>query len=68
MWREIKAEIVELRSNLTFALNLSLLAVITTASLHGLAELQSQNIPLTQNNSVTNVSGSSSTRFIVEPK
>jgi hypothetical protein len=41
--REVKAEIIELITNLTFARNLSLTMMIAIASLYGLAELQSQN-------------------------
>jgi len=65
MLRELKAEIVELITNLTFARNLSLSMVIAAFSLVGLAELQSQNTLLTQQNSITNVSNSS-TKLIID--
>ena len=66
MLREVKAEIRILATNLTFARNLSLSMVVTIFSLYGLAELQSQNISLTQQNSITNVSNSSSTKVIMD--
>ncbi|MEL6579619.1 MAG: hypothetical protein AAFQ14_07705 [Cyanobacteria bacterium J06621_12] len=66
MWREVKAEIIELGSNLIFARNLSFTIIIAIAGLYGLAELQSQDTSLTQTNSITNLSNSSSTKIIVE--
>jgi hypothetical protein len=42
--REVKAEIIELITNLTFVRNLSLTMMIAIASLYGLAELQSQRL------------------------
>jgi hypothetical protein len=46
MLREVKAEIIELITNLTFVRNLSLTMMITIASLYGLAELKSKNAQL----------------------
>ena len=66
MVREIKAEIIELITNLTFARNLSSSIIIAIFGICGLAELQSQNMLLTQQNSITNVSNSSSTKIIVD--
>lgn len=68
MWREVKTEIIELKSNLTFARNLSLTLMIAIASFYGLAELQSRDTSLTQNNLITNLSSSSSTKVIVESR
>ena len=67
MLREVKAEIRELATNLTFARNLSLTMVAIVLSLSGLAELQGQNTALTQRNSITNVSNSS-TKVIIDRK
>jgi len=66
MLHEVKAEIIELLTNLTFARNLSLSMAIAILSLCGLAELQNQNTQLTQQNSITNVSNSSSTKVIID--
>ncbi|MEL6929749.1 MAG: hypothetical protein AAFO95_14060 [Cyanobacteria bacterium J06600_6] len=68
MLREVKVEIIELITNLTFARNLSLSMAVTIFSLCGLAELQSQKTLLTQQNSITHVSNSSSTKVIIECK
>jgi hypothetical protein len=46
MLREVKAEIIELITNFTFARNLSLTMIVAIASLYGLAELQSQTAQL----------------------
>ena len=66
MWREVKEEIVELVTNFTFARNLSLSIIVASYGLCGQAELQSQS-RLTQQNSITNVSNSS-TKVIINRK
>ena len=66
MLHEVKGEIVELATNLTFARNLSLSVVAIVFGLYGLAELQSQDLLLTQQNSVTNISNSSSPKLIID--
>jgi|GEM_PF-5307192 len=66
MLHEVKSEIVELVTNLAFARNLSLSMVAIVFGLHGLAELQGQDLLLTQPNLVTNVSNSSAPKLIID--
>lgn len=67
MLYEIKTEIIKLGCNFTFSRNLLLTIVVVIFMLCGLAELQSQNNQLTEQNLITNVSNSS-TKVIVERK
>ena len=68
MLNEVRAEITTLLSNLAFTRNLSLTFIIVIVSLLGLAELASRNTQLTEQASITNISRSSTTKFIVEGK
>ena len=68
MLNEVRAEITTLLSNLAFTRNLSLTFIIAIVSLLGLAELASRNTQLTEQASITNISRSSTTKFIVEGK
>ena len=67
MLHEVKTEIIKLGRNFAFARNLSLTMLITTSALCGLAELQSQNPQLTEQNLITNLSNSS-TKVIIDRK
>lgn len=66
MLREVKTEIVDLITNLTFARNLSLTMILAISCLWGLAELESQNTQLTSQTSITHLSNSSSTKVIMQ--
>lgn len=68
MLNEVKAEIITLSSNTAFTKNLSLTFIVAIACLFGLAELESRNTQATEQASITNISRSSTTKFIVESK
>ncbi|MEL6494086.1 MAG: hypothetical protein AAFQ41_03055 [Cyanobacteria bacterium J06623_7] len=68
MLQEVKIELVKLGANLAFARNLTLTFATASLILCGLAELQSQSNLLTERNSITDMSNSSSTKVIVERK
>ena len=65
MFSEVKAEIIELVSNVVFVRNLSLTFAIAIAICSGLAELQSQNSVSGDRQSMVNISHSSSLKIVM---
>ena len=68
MFDEVKAEITELASNTVFVRNLSLTFVLAIAISCGLSQLQSQDLSLSDRQSLTSISNSSSLKIIVRRK
>ena len=68
MFNEVKAGMIELTGNAVFVRNLSATLFATMIIVCGLAELQSQNYSISDRQSITNISNSSSMKIIVRRK